>query len=99
METLYLTPGTHISDLLQTYPEAESVLGWYGDEVAPEERRTLSQFAHACGMDVRELLIDLRASLALHDSTEGEDGNWDGNWDESFSGDYESNVFTIDALR
>lgn len=96
MATLILTPGTHISDLLDAHPEAESILGWYGDKPMRGEHRTLAQFASSCGMEVGELLIDLRASLALSSSASGEEY---AEWDDEYQVEYEPSATTVEAPR
>ena len=83
MATLLLTARTYTGDLLDEFPDAQSVLAWYGEDPDPGEYQTLGDVARGCGPDVQELLIDLRASLSLSDSDEDDDdsdGEPDGSW-------------------
>lgn len=68
MATLLITKRTHLDDLLEAFPEALGILAWSGEDPDPGEYETIGEFADACGLDIEDLLSDLRTSLHIADS-------------------------------
>lgn len=72
---MHVDDKTHLGALLSRHPDVEEVLEWYGFDL-DNRAVTLAELCAEEGLDVRDVITDIRAALA-----EEEDGEDEEDWD------------------